>query len=135
MGADAGSIVLQNRLAETRGFTQADRAGDDRFKHLVRQVTFYLLDDLTGKIGADVEHRHDDSADLELGIDSGFLELVDHLQDLPKTFHCQVFRLQRDQQVIRGGETVHRQHAERGRAIEDDGAIFFRGDQSCQTFA
>ena len=45
------------------------------------------------------------------------------LQNLAEALERHVFALQRDEQMVGGGEGVHREHAERGRAVDDDGAV------------
>jgi len=55
------------------------------------------------------------------------LEPFDIAEDLAESFEGHVFALQRDEQPVGRREAVHRQHAEGGRAIDDDDAITVGG--------
>src|SRR5690625_6843581 len=121
-GADALTRVFEKPLSETRRFAEADRAWNDGFKHLFLEVTSDLFNDLSGEVCSNVEHCHDDSAELQVRVDSGFGQLVEDFEDLAETFHREVFALASDQQVIGSGEAVHGEHSESGRAIENDDA-------------
>ena len=45
-GATAVFVVVDDWLAEARGFGQARAAGNDRFKHLITKMFAYFADDL-----------------------------------------------------------------------------------------
>ena len=64
----------------------------------------YFVHDLLREVGATVEHRHDDAADIKGGVDAGAFEPVHDLEDLAEALEGHVFALQGDQQVIGGRE-------------------------------
>src|SRR5579871_4480105 len=115
-GAGIERIVGKNGFAKTRRLAQAHGAGNDRFKNLRRRVAFDLVHHLAGKIGAYVEHGHDRAADFKAAVDAGVLEAVHDLENLGQALERHVFALQRNEEEVRGGEAVHREQAERGRA-------------------
>jgi hypothetical protein len=70
-----------------------------------------------------VEHRHHHAAELEGVVEVGGFQALDVAEDLPEALEGEVLALQGDEQVVGGGEAVHREQAEGGRAVDDDGAV------------
>ena len=122
-------VVLEDGLAVARALRQADGARDHRLHHEGGEVGLHFLDDLAGELGTHVVHRHHDAADGELVGRARGLELIDDAEDLAEALHREVFGLQRHEQVVRGTERVHREHAERGRAVDEDGLVLAGGDE------
>jgi hypothetical protein len=87
----------------------------------------HLVHHLLGEVGAGVEHGHDDAAEGEAVVDVGGFEAIHIAQDLAEALEREVLALQGDEELVGGGQTVHGQHPEGGRAVDDDGAVTVRG--------
>ncbi len=134
-GAGAEGIVFEDGLAEAGGLAEADGAGDDRFEDEGGEMFADFLGDLAGEVGAHVVHSQENAADVEAIVDAGLFELLDHAENLAEAFHGEIFALEGDEEIIRRGEAVHRDEAEGGRAVEDDGAEALGVHQGAKDFA
>src|SRR5262245_56932488 len=112
-------VIAENRLAEARRLSEAHIAGDDRVVHLVPEDGPDLFDDLPGEVGALVVHRHDDAGDRQAGVEGG-AHSVNSVHKLGNTLECQVLALNRDQDGVRSGQSVHRQEPQGWRAVQED---------------
>ncbi len=79
-----------------------------------------FADDLVGKIGAAVEHGHDDAEEFEARVDAGVAQLGEDAGKHRDAFERVILALERDQQPVHGRKAIQGEHAEGGRAVEDD---------------
>src|SRR5687767_5853817 len=72
VGGSAGTVfvVVNDRLSETRRFSQTCRARDDGFEDFLSEVLTNFTDDLLRKARATVKHGHHDSDELQVRIDA-----------------------------------------------------------------
>jgi hypothetical protein len=89
-------------------------------------VTTSFGGDIRREVRSSVIHREDDACDFQSGIEMVANE-VDGGNQLSESFKCVVLRLERDQNGIGCGKCVHREQAERRRAIEQDVVVLVPG--------
>src|SRR5947209_18318423 len=75
---------------------------------------------LATEVRSAIEHRHDNAADLQLGVRARIADLFDDSDNFYETFESEILALNRRQQFIGGGERVGHENAERRRAIEQN---------------
>src|SRR5262249_11036930 len=121
-------VVFQDVLTEAWALGELDVAPDLRRKQLrirprqrlalgLLDETVQLGDDFAAELRLAVEHRQDDAADLQLGVDALVHELHG-LQQLGHTLERQKLRLHRYDDFLRHRERVERQQSERRRTVE-----------------
>ena len=115
-------VVDRDRLPEPRRLGQADGPGDDHVIHEVAEEPLDLFDDLARQLGPWIEHGHDDPRQPQVRIDV-LLDQAHVPQELPQPLERVVLALDRNDELLRGGERVDRQQAERRRAVEEDEVI------------
>ncbi len=112
-------IVGEHRLAVPGCLRDFDASGDDRSKGGRTEVTAHLARHLVGELGAPVVHRQQDRRDMQRGVEVRPHE-VDVAQQLAEPFQRVVLALDRDEHLIGRDEGVHREQAERRRAVDED---------------
>src|SRR3954469_7428628 len=118
----SGWVVLEDGAAADRRLGELDRLADPGLEHELAEV---LLEDLHRLLGVDsprVEHRRQDSLDLDAGVEV----LPDHRErvlKLDEAAHREVLALDRDDHLVRGGERVHGQQPEAGRRVDADEVV------------
>src|SRR3954469_23252229 len=118
----AVGVVLDDRAAANGRLGELDRLADPRLEDQVAEV---LLEDLDGLLGVDgprVEHRRQDPLDLDAGVEV----LPDHLKGvlkLDQAAHGEVLALDRDDDLVRGGEGVDGQQPEARRRVDADEVV------------
>jgi hypothetical protein len=101
-------------------FGEPGGAGDDGVEDAFPEMLSDLGHDLLGKAGSAVEHGHDDTEQVEGGVDTTIAELVEEAVDGGDAFQGVVLALERDHEVLGGREGIQCQKAERGRAVEHE---------------
>lgn len=119
-------IVVNNGLAEARGFSEASAAADHGFKHTFAEVLTDFLDDLLRELCTSVEHGHDYPNQVEPGIDAVILELAHDAVEHGNSFQSVVLALERNEDSIRSRERIQRQYAQGGWAVDKDDVKFLR---------
>lgn len=120
--SDSDRIVFENRFAVARRFPDPDRARNDIPVHLLGEIFRNLLDDLTGKKRPTIVHRHHDPLEADVAVRFRSADLVDDVDDLRQSFETEPLALERDENLIRGGEGGSHQDTERRRRVEN--AVF-----------
>ncbi len=72
----------------------------------------HLRNHLCAQICAAVEHRHENTADLDIRICSGIAHLLDHAHNFDQTFQREVFALNRGQNFIGRCECVAHENSQ-----------------------
>ena len=112
-------IVYRNGLAVARRFAQADVARNNRVEHLAAEVFLHFLRHLDGQIRPAVVHRHEQSQELQAGI-----QIVPHhvhgLHELGQPFQRVKLALHGNEDEISRRQGVERQQPQRRRAVDDD---------------
>src|SRR5437763_15708920 len=80
----------------------------------------HLRHDLCAQIRATVEHRHNNSANLDVPVCSGIAHLLHYADNLDQTFEGEVFTLYGRENFISGREGICHQNSERWWAVEQD---------------
>ena len=120
--AGTAGIVLEDRATVAGRFADADGTRDHRAVDLFREVIADFLDDLAVEIGAGVIHGHDDALQPDVRVGAGFADLPDDMDDFGQPFEAEPLALERDEDLVGGGEGGSHDHTERGRGVED--AVF-----------
>src|ERR687898_772539 len=121
-GCGALRVVLEDRGATDGSLGELDRLADPRLEHQLAEVLLEDLHRLLGVDGPRVEHRRQDSLDLDAGVEV----LPDHLKrvlKLDESAHREVLALHRDDHLIGGGERVHGEQPETGRGVDADEVV------------
>ena len=116
---EARGFISEDRFSVTWGFREADATGDDGFEKAITKVILDLGNHLVGEIIAH-KHRHENSADHEVGVGPTISNILNDLGDFTQALQGEVFTLQGDEKFIRRSQRVGHQNAERGRTIEKD---------------
>lgn len=111
---------MDDRFTETGGFCEAGCARDDGFEDPFAEVLAYFGDDLLGEAGSAVEHGHDDAEEIEGRVDASVAKLVEQAVNGRDALQRVILALERDQEVIGGGQGIQGEQAEGGRAVQDD---------------
>jgi hypothetical protein len=81
-----------------------------------------LVLDILGEPRTPVHHREQDAGDAEARIEAS-LDEVDRAEQLREPFEGVVLSLHGDDHPVGGGKRVHRERAERRRAVEEDEVV------------
>src|ERR1044072_737521 len=117
-GLAVGLIGHDRRTADGR-LGELDRLLDAGLEDELAEVLFEDLHSLLGVDGPGVEHRREDSLDLDIGVEV----LADHRKrvlQLDETAHREVLALDRDDHLVGGGQGVDGQQTEARRGIDAD---------------
>src|SRR6266536_1048729 len=105
----ARSQVLQHDgLSMARGLGQANVTWNYRFEDLTWEIPSDLLADLQGETRATIEHRENNTEDIELRVQTVADELH-RLHQVRQALHGVELALKRHQNPVRRGECVDRQ--------------------------
>ena len=110
-------VEIVDRLAEARGFRQADGAGDDGFEQLVPVMLFDFVQDGGGQCQAPVVHGDEDAEDGQ-GRVIQFPHPPDGHHELDQSLEGVVFALHGDDDAVRGGEGVYGQKGQGGGTVD-----------------
>jgi len=83
---------------------------NDVLAHLVAKVLADLADHVAGQLGSGIEHRADDGAHTETGVEI-LTDQVDVAQQLTQSFKCVVLALDWHDDLMRCGQPIDRQKA------------------------
>ena len=117
VGALAAATRGEDRPAGGRGLGELDRLGDRRLDDLEVVGLADRLQHRAGVVGAAVVERRQHAPHLEAAVGEAAY-VVDGVEQLADPAVRQRLALQRDQHAVGGRERGDRQHAERGRAVE-----------------
>ncbi len=96
------------------------------------EVALHFLGDLVGQVVPRVEHREHDALDLEARVHA-VLHAVDRRHQVGEALERVVLALQRDEHAVGRVERVHREQAQRRRAVDEDVVeVFFLGEESAE---
>src|SRR3954452_2608748 len=115
-------VVLEDGAAADRRLGELDRLADPGLEDELAEVLLEDLHCLLGVDGPRVEHRRQDSLDL----DAGGEVLPDHREGvlkLDEAAHREVLALDRHDHLVGGGECVHGQQSEAGRRVDADEVV------------
>src|SRR3954447_265797 len=118
----SGWVVLEDGRAADRRLGELDRLADPRLEDELAEVLLEDLHRLLGVDGPRVEHRRQDSLDLDAGVEV----LPDHREGvlkLDEAAHREVLALDRHDHLVGGGECVHGQQSEAGRRVDADEVV------------
>ena len=118
LGALGVRVVDGDRLPEPGRLGEPDGPRDDRLVDPIPEVPPDLGDDLLGELGPRIEHRHDDAGQAQPGVHV-LLDEPDVAEQLAQPLQRVVLALDRHEELLGGGERVHGQQAERGRAVQE----------------
>ena len=113
-------VVMNDGLSKAWSLGKPGRPRDDRVKDFRGKVLPYLPENLLRQPGPAVEHRHDDTQQLQSGVRSRVAHLIEHPMDHRNAFQSVIFTLQRNHEPIGGREGVQGHDAQRWRTIDDD---------------
>src|SRR6266404_9969292 len=99
-------IIFQHRFPETGGFAQSNGARDYGVIHALPKMLAHIRYHLSAQIGAAIEHRHHDAADLELIVRARIPNLLDHAHDFYQTFQREKFALNWREDFVGGGQRI-----------------------------
>src|SRR5207253_9397178 len=116
-GSSIGS-VLENGFSEARCLTQTHTAGDHCFINTVPEMLTTIGLDLRTKIRPTVEHRHDNTADLEALVRARIAHLLNQPHNFHQPFEGEILALYWGQEFIGSGERIAHQDPKRRRAID-----------------
>ena len=119
--APRGRVEHDDRLPERRRLREPHRARDHRLVHLVAEVLAHLGLDLLGEPGARVVHREHDPPHVERRVERPDQRHV--AEQLAETLERVVLALDRHDHVVGRGEPVHREQAERRRAVDEHDVV------------
>src|SRR4029453_8082624 len=77
LGTRSTRSVFQNRFPEARRFAQPDAPRDHSLVNAFTEMLPHVGNDLLAKVGARVEHRHDDPAQFETLVRPSIQNLLD----------------------------------------------------------
>ena len=100
-----------------RGLRQAYITGNHRGKDIAGEVPPHFLGDLHGEIRAPIKHRQQDAEYLQRRIQAA-LHPAHRRHQVGQAFQGVVFALDRDENAVRGAETVQCQQFQGGRAVD-----------------
>ena len=125
--------VERDRADRRSAPRRAGRCAGRPFEDRVAEVAADLGRDLGGEVGAGVVHRQDDPLDREIRVQV-VADEIDGRDELAQALEGVVLALDRDEDGVGGGERVHGQEPERGRAVEEDVvvAVADRLEESCE---
>jgi len=109
--AAAVRIVLENTFPKARRFAQPYGPRDDRLINLFAEVFTHFRDHLGAEIRSTIEHRHQDSAQLEFGVGAGSVNVIDEPNDLDQTFERKIFALDRGEEFVGSSKRVGHEDA------------------------
>ena len=112
-------VVDGDGLAVTRGFCQADVAGDSGGEELVLEELAEVGGDLLGEVGTVIDHGEDDAFKAERRVE-GLGDAVEGADELGDAFKGEVLGLHGDEEAIGGDEGIEGEQIEGGRAVEQD---------------
>src|SRR5581483_1074813 len=104
-------VVKQNRPPMAWGFTQTDIAGNDGFEELFSEETLQVFHDLPRQICAVIEHGQNHSFDFQIRVTLA-PDLLDSLHQFRNALEREVLALNRNQNTVRGNQSVHSQNVE-----------------------
>ena len=122
LGSNASHVVLEDGFPVTRRFSDPNCAGNDRLIHLFGEELGDFFDHLAGKEGPAIIHRHQNALEADIRVGVGVPDLVDHMDNLRKSFEAEPFALERDEDFICRSQCRGHQHAEGWRGVQD--AVF-----------
>src|ERR1700726_327484 len=99
-------IIFQNRFSKTGGFAQSHSARDDCPVYTLPKMLTHIRHHLSAQIGATVEHRHHDAADLELIVRARISHLLNHPHDFYEPLEREIFALNRGEDFVGRGQRV-----------------------------
>ena len=111
--------VLGDGPAVAGRLGKTDAPGDDRLVDGVGEVATHLGRHLRGEVRPRVEHREDDSVDGQRRVQV-IADEVDGRDELAEALERVVLALERHEHRVRRRQRIHREQAERGRAVDED---------------
>src|SRR6266545_5954535 len=126
----SGRVVFQHGLALHRSLRVANRLADPRLEDEVAEVLLQDVDRFLRVQEALVEHRREDSDDLDVRIEV----LADHRQrvlELHESAERQVLALHREDDPLGRDERVDRQQSERRRRVDQDEVVVVAHRREC----
>src|SRR5437870_1049639 len=122
IGAGGRSIwsIFQDRFAETGGLAQTHTARDDRLVNAFGKMLAHLRHYLCAEVGSTVEHRHNDTANLEPMVRARIAHLFDYSNNFHQTLEREILTLDRRQKFVGRGEGVGHENSERRRTIKQN---------------
>src|SRR5207249_5764448 len=115
VGCSSGAVfvIIDDWFPKTWGLSQAGCARNDRLKDGLAEMLANLANHLLRKLGAAIEHRHDNAQQCQFLVDAALAELRQNAVDHRDPFQSVVFTLQRDEQPVRRSEGIEREYPER----------------------
>src|SRR5581483_6837059 len=126
LGARGAAVVGNSGQPVARRLGKPHRPGDGGREDQLAEMAAQLCVDVGGPPGAAVDHRQQNACDLQPRVEAG-LDDVHRAEELREAFQSVVLGLDRNEHAVGGGERVHRQRAERRRAVEEDEGILVAG--------
>jgi hypothetical protein len=121
-GSAGLGVVEGHRFAVTRGFGEADVAGDGGLEEFVVEEGLEVVGDLLGEVGAVVEHGEEDAFEGERGVE-GLGDAVEGGHELGDAFEGKVLGLHGDEKTVGGDEGVEGEEIEGWGAVEEDEGV------------
>src|ERR1035437_10428841 len=122
--APRAGIISKDRLAETRCFRQANTSRNDGLEHLVAKKAGEVGGDLTGEVGAVVEHGQQDTFHCER-MSKKVANSVDGIHQLGDSFQSEELALNRNQDGVGGDQRIQGEQIQRRRAVDQNEAVGF----------
>src|SRR5207302_10845074 len=119
LGSLGPGVVERDGLAIAGRFGQTNGPGYDNIIHAGAEVLPDLRHHLLGQLRPGIEHGEDDAGEPQVLVDV-LLDKPYVTQELSETLPRVVIALDRYQDLVRRGQSVHRQEAERRGTVHED---------------
>ena len=110
---------MQDRLAVAWSFGKPYVARDDCFEHMLGETAFGLGLYLARQLVAGIVHGEQYAEDLQVFVQA-FANLFIGVQEFNDAFQRKKFALEGNEYLMGCTERIHRDEAQRGRAVKDD---------------
>src|SRR5215210_231797 len=111
--------VRRDRSAGEWGLAELHRVPDDAVEDVMVADDSKFIEHVPGEVRAPVVERGQEAQDPKVAVQLQ-PDRVDDLYEIVEALHCVVLRLHRDDDAVRGDETVDGEQSEVGWAIDED---------------